>query len=125
MRRGIDAQVDLEAQRDPGAAVDQRNIAFARLDPEDDVRERRRPPRVGAGADHLAHGQLAQRCQVFGAKEVGQRAFDAIGRIDFSGPQPFAQRLRGRVDEDDVAGQFQDCIGKRLADAPAVRDQRR
>ena len=68
-----DAQIDVEPPREPSGALDELHVARARRDAEHDARERPLAPALGSRAQHLAHGELAQRREVLGAEEVGER----------------------------------------------------
>ena len=62
---------------------------------------------------------LAQRGEVLGLEEVGQRGVDSFGRVDLAGAQPLAQRLGRDVEQHHLVGACQHSVGERLPHARA------
>ena len=89
----------------------------ARRDAEHDARERPLAPALGARAQHLAHGELAQRREVLGAEEVGERRVDAFARINLAFAQPLAQHVGRHVHEQHLVRELEHGVGQRLAHA--------
>jgi hypothetical protein len=63
-----------------------------------------------------AHRQLAQGGEIALREEVRDGAARLLGHVDLALAQPLDEVVRRQVDQLDLAGQFQDLVGQRLAD---------
>ena len=77
-------------------------------------------------ARDLLQRQFTQRGKIARLEKILERVFDLLLRVNLPLAQPFAQRLHGHVDVDDLIGARQERIGHGLAhvdagDAPHQR----
>src|SRR6202165_2403514 len=106
-----------ESMRQTACAADQRTAARAAAHRDEDVL-RRGAYSTACAADGLGHEperDLAQRCEVTGSEEVGERRVDLLGRVDVAMAHALAQRLGRDVDELDFVSIVENLVGEGLA----------
>ena len=72
---------------------------------------------------HLSQCEFAKCCEISLSKEIVERLFDLLDRIDLSLPQPRSERVDRNIDIDDLVGALKKAIGNGFANLNTGRSR--